>query len=131
MANELTVVDESWLAVASQFKDMPMPFDEAVFLAECHLAGTDEVDDLLVRVDGVEAGAPLVLRRTPADADDARAVAVLTKSDALIGYLPRRYSALMARLMDAGKFLSGKLVRKELMGHWLDVVASIEMKDFK
>ena len=35
----------------------------------------------------------------------------------------------MARLMDAGKSLSAKVTGKELMGHWLDVSISIDMKE--
>ena len=56
-------------------------------------------------------------------------MAVQTKGDVLLGYVPRRYSAVMARLMDAGKNLSAKVVGKELEGHWLDVKISIEMKE--
>ena len=129
MANELAVVEESWLDLAGKFNDLPMPFEQTIFLAECHLAGTAEIDDMLVRTSGVGKGTSLRLRRSAGDAQDERAVAALTADGMLVGYLPRRYSAVMARLMDAGKALSAKVTEKTLEGHWLDLAVSIEMKE--
>ena len=54
MANELAAVEENWLELSGKFKDLPMPFEKTVFLTECHLAGTAEIDDMLVRTQGVE-----------------------------------------------------------------------------
>ena len=129
MANELAVVEENWLELAGKFKDLPMPFEKTVFLAECHLAGTAEIDDMLVRTQDVEQGSPIALKRTAADAQDEKAVAALTADGVLVGYVPRRYSAVMARLMDAGKALSAKVTEKTLVDHWLDLVVAIDMKE--
>ena len=35
----------------------------------------------------------------------------------------------LARLMDAGKCLSVKVVGKELEDHWLDITIAVEMKE--
>ena len=129
MANELAVVEENWLDLAGKFKDLPMPFEQTVFLAECHLAGTAEIDDMLVKTRNVETGTPLVMKRMPTDAQDARAIAALTAAGDIVGYVPRRYAALMARLMDAGKALAAKVTDKALVGHWLDISVAIEMKE--
>ena len=53
----------------------------------------------------------------------------LTEGGVLVGYVPRRYAAVMARLMDAGKALSAKVTEKSLEGHWLDLAISIDMKE--
>lgn len=129
MANELAVVEQGWVELAGKLKDIPMPFGQTVFLAECHLAGTAEIDDMLVKTQSVGKGTELVLKRTPADAEDFRAIEVLTADGDVIGYVPRRHAAVMARLMDAGKALSAKVTGKKLMGHWLDVSVSIDMKE--
>ena len=129
MTNELAIVEDNWLALVGQTQNLPMPFEQTIFLTECHLAGTDGIDDMLVRTKDVETGTSLVLRRTEKDAANARAVAVRTEGGALLGYLPRRHSAVMARLMDAGKCLSVKVVGKKLEGHWLDITVSIELKE--
>ena len=82
--------------------------------------------DFAASADGIAA---LLLRRTARDAADRRAVAVRTEGGVLLGYLPRRHSAVMARLMDAGKCLSVKVVGKKLEGHWMDITVAIELKE--
>ena len=129
MANELATIEENWLELAGRFKDLPMPFEKAVFLAECQLAGTAEIDDMLVRTQNVKQGSPIILRRNAADAQDGKAVAALTEGGVLVGYVPRRYGAVIARLMDAGKALCAKVTKKTLEGHWLDLAISIDMKE--
>ena len=129
MANELAIIKKNWLRLADHIKEVPAPFEQTIFLAECSLSGTLEIDDMLVKTQNVEAGAELVLKRSAAEVQDERAVAVHTKGGVLLGYVPRRHVAVMARLMDAGKNLSAKVVGKELEGHWLDIRISIEMKE--
>ena len=129
MANELAVVEENWIELAGKLKDIPMPFERTVFLAECNLAGTDEIDDMLVKTRDVEEGTMLTLRREKCDAQNMRAVAALTPRGDVVGYLPRRYSSIMARLMDAGKELTAKVNYKMLMNHWLDIEVTIDMKE--
>ena len=129
MANELAVVEDNWLELAGKYKDLPMPFEQTVFLAECHLAGTDLIEDMLVKTDNVETGTPLALKRMDVDAEDAKAIAALTGEGVTVGYVPRRYAAVMARLMDAGKALAAKVTEKTLVGHWLDMSIAIEMKE--
>lgn len=129
MANELAVVEDNWLELAGKFQDLPMPFEQTIFLTECHLAGTTEIEEMLVKARDVEVGTSLVLKRTPGDAQDAHAVAALTSGGDVVGYVPRRYAAVMARLMDAGKALSAKVTDRTLEGHWLDMRVSIDMKE--
>ena len=129
MTNKLATIEENWLELAGKFKDLPMPFERTAFLTECHLAGTAEIDDMLVKTKDVEAGTQLVLKRNATDAQDEKAVAVQTAGGVLVGYVPRRYAAIMARLMDAGKALSAKVTEKSLLGHWLDLAVAIDMKE--
>ena len=129
MANELAIVENAWLETAGQPWHMPTPFGQTVFLAECHLAGTADIEDILVKTKGVSAGTALVLKRTARDAQDVRAISVETEAGARIGYVPRRHGPVLARLMDAGKRLAAKVVGKELLGHWLDITVSVEMKE--
>ena len=129
MANELAIIEDNWLTIAGKPDKMPVPFQQTVFLTECHVASTEEIDDMLVKAKDVEPGTRLVLRRKAKDAADERAVAVRKRDGTLLGYLPRRHSAVMARLMDAGKLLSAKAVEKRIEGHWLDLTIAIEMKE--
>ena len=85
--------------------------------------------DIKNNVDGIKDGESLVLRRTATDAADARAVSVETTSGTLIGYVPRRYGAVMARLMDAGKLLSAKFIGRDCDEQWTDITVAIEMRE--
>ena len=129
MANELTIIENNWLTLADHAKELPIPFEQTIFLTKCHIAGTEEIDDILVKTRDVEPGTELVLRRTAKDAVDSQAVSVLADGEVLVGYLPRCYSAVMARLMDAGKQLAARVAWKEQKGHWLDITITIELKE--
>lgn len=129
MANELAIIEKNWLTLADHAKELPVPFEQTIFLTECHLAGTAEIEDMLAKAQNIDAGTELVLKRTGADAQDGRAIAAQTAAGVLIGYVPRRHGTVMARLMDAGKNLSAKVVGKDMEGHWLDITVSIEMKE--
>ena len=99
MSSELAIIEDNWLALSDRSRDLPVPFGQTIFLTECHVAGTEEIDDILVKTKDVKAGTTLVLRRKATDAADERAVAVRTEGGDLLGYLPRRFSAVMARLI--------------------------------
>ena len=129
MANELAVIEKNWVSLGGQAQSLPTPFGQTIFLAECHLAGTLEIDDMLVKMQNVDEGTQVVLKRMAVDVEHKHAISVSTSAGVLIGYVPCRYSTVMARLMDAGKNLSAKVVGKELIGHWLDIAVSIEMKE--
>ena len=129
MGNDLAIIDDNWLALADQVKEMPVAFQQVVFLTNCHLAGTNEIADVKDTIDGVKDGESLVLRRTATDPTDIRAVSVETASGTLIGYVPRRYGAVMARLMDAGKLLSAKLIGRDCDEQWTDITVAIEMRE--
>lgn len=129
MGNDLAIIDDSWLMLADQGKEMPVAFQQVIFLTNCHLAGSNEIAGIKDKIGGIKDGDPLVLHRAATDATDARAVSVETASGTLIGYVPRRYGAVMARLMDAGKLLSAKLIGRDCDEQWTDITVAIEMRE--
>ena len=60
---------------------------------------------------------------------DELAILVETAAGEKLGYVPRRHNPILARLMDAGKLLTAKVVHKELEDHWLNIRIAIDMKD--
>ena len=119
MANEVAVVKDNWPDLANRLKDLPVPFQQDIFLQECHVAGTMHIDDILVKAKDVAVGTSLVLRREPANEHDELAILVETADGEKLGYVPRKHNPILARLMDAGKLLTAKVVHKELEDHWL------------
>lgn len=130
MANELTTIETGrWLALRDAAGGMALPFQQDIFLLECHVAGTLRVDDLLVKTEKVCVGDGVKLLREPANPHDELAIAVHTAGDERIGWVPRKHNPVLARLMDAGKCLIAKLVSKQLEGHWLNLRIAISLKE--
>lgn len=130
MANELATIDTgNWLAVKGAAGGVALPFQQDVFLLECHVAGTLYVDDLLVKTEKVDAGDGVTLTREPANPHDTLAIAVVTEENERIGWVPRKHNPVLARLMDAGKCLVATVASKQLEGHWLNIRIKITLKD--
>ena len=131
MAGELvSITDRNWLDVRTSAQTLPMPFQHEILLKECHVAGTMHVDDVLFKTKAVDVGSPLVLKREPKNEHDELAIRVETSDGERIGWVPRKYNDILARLMDAGKLLVAKVSHKELEDHWLNLRIGIYLKDF-
>ena len=129
MANEVAIVKENWPDLANRLNVLPVPFQQEIFLQECHVAGTMHVDDILIKAKDVAVGTTLVLRREPKNEHDELAILVETAAGEKLGYVPRKHNPILARLMDAGKQLTAKVVHRELEDHWLNIRIAIDMKD--
>lgn len=125
------VIDPTQLAIlkGSFGKDgLPMPFVQELFLIEVHVAGTSHRD-----LDGIEPslgpGGLLVLKREPDNPHDELAIAVYDERGHHLGYVPRDSNEVLARLMDGGKLLFGKIRSKEWVNDWLKIDVKIHMRD--
>lgn len=132
MSGSLVPIDPALLALlhGSFGKDGGLqPFVREIMLIECHIAGTSHRD-----VKGVEPllapGALLVLKREPANPHDGLAIMIFDEAGNHLGYVPRVKNEALARLMDAGKLLFGKLEKKEWISDWLKVEVRVFMRDF-
>ena len=129
MANDIAIIKDNWLDLADRLKDMPMPFQRDVFLAEFGVAGTLHIDDILIRTEGIAVGNVLVLKREAGNEHDVFAIRVETANGDKIGYVPNQDSPILARLMDAGKLLVARVVHKELEDYLLNIRIAVDMKE--
>ncbi len=72
----------------------------------------------------------LPLKREPANEHDPLAIMILDEKGNHLGYVPRAKNEALARLMDAGKLLFGRLESKEWQGNWLKAGVRIFLRDF-
>jgi hypothetical protein len=105
-----------------------MPFAREIMLIECHIAGTTHRDVKAVEP-ALTPGVFLALRREPENPHDPLAIMILDPAGHHLGYVPRAKNEALARLMDAGKLLFGRLDSKEWVGDWLKVQARIFLRD--
>ena len=104
------------------------PFAKEIFLIETHVAGTSqpssrEIEPTLAVNDS------LVLRREINNPHDSLAILILTESGEKFGYVPRDRNEILARLMDAGKFLFARLESKQWQGDWLRVSIRVFLRE--
>ena len=109
---------------------MPMPFTQEIFLLKCHIAGTAYTDDIEAIEKELHLDDILILRREPENKHDNLAVIVIDEQGRKLGYIPRNKNEVIARLMDAGKLIFGKIENKEYQfGNWLEIKIRLFMRD--
>ncbi len=131
MEKSLVPIDPSLLALlhGSFGKDGALlPFAREIMLVEGQIAGTShrelkDVEPALI------PGAMLVLKREPSNPHDRLAIMIFDEAGHHLGYVPRAKNEALARLMDAGKLLFGKLENKTWVGDWLKVEVRIYLRD--
>ncbi len=105
------------------------PFCREIMLIECHIAGTAYHEAKTVESQ-LAPGVFLPLEREPRNPYDSLAIAIRTETGHRLGYVPRIKNEALARLMDAGKLLFGRIESKEWQRDWLKVRIRIYMRDF-
>ena len=81
-------------------------------LVVCGVAGAARFHDEVLQSQAVSPGCPLALRRDPGNEHDANAVAVLTRADAQVGFVPREVAAWLAGELDGGEPWSAIALRE-------------------
>jgi hypothetical protein len=107
---------------------LPMPFTKEIFLIDTHVAGTsfrklDDIEPTLL------AGNLLIFKRDPDNKHDPLAIMILDEQGNHLGFVPKEKNEILARLMDAGKLILGKLEDKEFKGNWLYLTIRVYLRE--
>ena len=128
----LTLIEQHQLALLHAHLlaggGLAAPFAKEIFLIETHVAGTSHIPIRQIEPT-LTNGTSLVLRRESVNPHDPLAILILTENGEKLGYVPRDRNEILARLMDAGKFLIARLESKEWHGDWLRVAARVFLRD--
>lgn len=107
---------------------LPMPFAKEIFLIDTHVAGTTHRN-----LEGVEpnlkSGDLLCFKRDPGNKHDALAIQIFDEDGHDLGFVPKVKNEVLARLMDAGKLIFGKLENKNWRGSWLELSIRVFMRE--
>ena len=132
MEHGLVPIDPKMLALMHgtfQLDGKLQPFAKEIMLIECHVAGTSH-RDLSAVEDGLAPAQFLALLREPENAYDELAIKVMDEAGHQLGYVPRAKNEALARLMDAGKLLFGRIDAVKHLNHWLKINVRIFMRDW-
>ena len=105
------------------------PFAREILLLECCVAGTTYRENIEEIAEWLETGANLRLQREPENKFDPTAIAVYDAQNNILGYVPRAKNEVLARLLEAGKHLSAKLVAKDKLDGWTRLNIEIFLHD--
>lgn len=131
MDNALVRIDPAILALINgsfSQRGLPMPFTREIFLIETHIAGTAHVPVQDVEP-GLSDGDVFVFQREPANPYDPLAIRIHDTHGNKLGYVPRDKNEILARLMDAGKLVFGKLYAKTWHGKWLKLEIRVYLRE--
>lgn len=132
MADELIKI-ENWSQIAklNTGNGVPMPFVQELFLLECEIAGTGFVKDIEEKAQKLPVGSVVSLVREVENKYDDMAIRVDNANGGKLGYVPRKKNEILARLLDAGKMLYGKVSEVEFSDYsnWVTITVKIYLKD--
>lgn len=111
----------------------PNPFQQKIFLLETYVAGLSYAENLEEIEVFLVPGFRLEFLRDPKNTYDEMAIQIFIQPQGVpkkrIGYVPRRKNEILARLMDAGKYLYGIIQEKKNFGNSLNLTIHVFMED--
>ena len=131
MADELMIGTTNAVALVSgtSLEKLLKPLKQEILLYDTYVAGTGYINDKTI-LDELKNGDVLWLQREPDNKFDEKAILVLDGKKRKIGYVPESDNTVFSRLMDAGKYLTAKIVRMETKGSFRQINISIFLVDF-
>jgi hypothetical protein len=108
---------------------VPKPFERDIFLFDTQIAGTSYVEGIDELEPHLHIDDRLEFFREPENEYDELAIVIRNAGGAKLGYVPRSDNPIVARLMDAGKLIFGKVIAKEYDGTWLRIEIKIFLHD--
>lgn len=132
MAEELIKLDQ-WGSIAklNNGGGIIMPFVQELFLLECEIAGTGFVKNIDKKAKALTEGTVVSLVREAGNKYDKLAIRIDNAAGEKLGYVPRKKNEILARLLDGGKMLYGKVAEVEFseFSNWITITIKIYMKD--
>jgi hypothetical protein len=132
MTQEIVKFDPSFVNILTaglNGKGIAFPFITEIQLMQCYVAGTTFREDIDEIEPELQKDDLLVFKREPDNEHDKLAIAIYDKGERLIGYIPQRKNEILARLMDAGKIVFGKIKNKKWQDRWLNINILVYMRD--
>lgn len=130
MANDIVDKETKLAAVITENKlgEVLKPLKQEIHLFDTYVAGTAFLEDDTV-LEEIMVGDTLALRREDNKFDE-NTIVVLTEDNRKLGHIPEKDNIVFSRLMDAGKFLAGKITEIEQRGKLTLISIGIYLVDF-
>lgn len=110
-------------------KHLLKPLQQVIYLDSVYIAGIRYLDSQ-DPVEALKKDDILLLEREPENPADPLAVKVTDRNGCKLGYIPRKSNVVYARLMDAGKMIQAKVVKKKEQQTFHAVKIALSLVDF-
>ncbi|MCQ2512744.1 MAG: HIRAN domain-containing protein [Lachnospiraceae bacterium] len=130
MANELSLTGQQTMLdiLHGANTDVPMnPFEKEIKLATFMVAGSLYGEQLRRLAVKQHEGTDVKLFREPENPDDPYAIRIEAVGR-MIGYMPSELSEIPSNLMDAGKFIYGKVKKCSINYAGADIIVDLFMR---
>lgn len=131
MENGLTITNKNMVSLMKEHElgELIKPLQHEILLFDSYVAGTTHIKDESVFGE-IKEGDKLTLQREPDNRFDDNAILVLDMKGRKLGYIPEKDNIVFARLMDAGKYLTAKVVTMDLSSTFRKINIGIYLVDF-
>ena len=131
MENGLTIKEGNMLTlmVEKPLGELIKPLSNEILLFDSYVAGTSYIEDESI-LEEIKEGDKLTLKREPDNRFDDNAILVFDEKSRKLGYIPEKDNIVVARRMDAGKYLTAKVVDSVSKGFFKQIKISIYLVDF-
>ncbi len=131
MANDIVIKEDAAIAIAEKFDmaELIKPLQKEILLFDTYIAGTSHLEDPSV-LEEIKTGEKVIFLREPDNRFDDNAIQILTEDNKRLGYVPEKDNIIFARLMDAGKKLTGKINGIKKKQCFIQVAIGIYLVDF-
>lgn len=128
--NEITVKKEGVVSIIDEkgIGEIIKPLVNEIHLFDTYIAGTSYLKDQ-EPLHQIHEGDTLILRREENRFDD-KAILILDSENHKLGYVPERDNIVFSQLMDAGKFLSAKVLSIKDLEYMMKISISIYLVDY-
>lgn len=99
-----------------------------IHLIDTHIAGTGYISGFADIEKELTEGTRLIFVREWNNNYDGWAIRVESPTNVKTGYLPRNVNEIIARLMDAGEIVYGKILGRRYEGNWEKILISVYLK---
>ena len=131
--NEVIRLDESnivaFLNSGKGLQNAGKPFSRQIYLVSASIAGAYYVDGIYELLTKIRPDTKQRFVREPDNKYDALAILVKDQNDNKLGYVPREKNPILARLMDAGKFIYGTVKTINNDDSYINIEMEIFMND--
>ena len=109
--------------------DLTKPFQRDILLFQTDIAGTSFIKNFKQIKSELKIDQELLFLREPNNPHDKDAIVIQTQTGQKLGYVPAADNPVFSRLMDAGKYLFGKIVSIEDKNNWSKIEINIFLRD--